>query len=254
MAAWCPKWPRAPMSATWPALSPARLPRRAWGRRTSTAVAATAGPGLAGALHVGLSFAKAYAHALGVPFAAANHLEGHLASAYFAETPPAGPFLALVVSGGHTLLVDRCARHAPAPARTHARRCGGRGVRQGRQAARARLSRRPRHRPARRRGRSRVCRLSAHAPRRLRLLVQRHQNGGALLARRPARPRGDARGAPAGRVRELSGRRGGHARRTPRPRARRHRAAPCGGRGRRVGQPRAAGRRGRCWPRATAPP
>jgi N6-L-threonylcarbamoyladenine synthase len=70
-----------------------------------TAVAATVGPGLAGSLHVGLSFTKAFAHARGLPFIGVNHLEGHLYSAFLAETPPAFPFLALVVSGGHTLLV-----------------------------------------------------------------------------------------------------------------------------------------------------
>ena len=73
------------------------------------AVAATYGPGLAGALLVGLSFAKGYALARGVPFVGVNHLEGHLYSVFLGDdgerTPPAFPFLALTVSGGHTNLV-----------------------------------------------------------------------------------------------------------------------------------------------------
>ncbi len=67
--------------------------------------AATSGPGLASALLVGASAAKGLALALGKPFVAANHIEGHLLSPFFgrAEIPPS---IGLVVSGGHTLLVD----------------------------------------------------------------------------------------------------------------------------------------------------
>jgi N6-L-threonylcarbamoyladenine synthase len=67
--------------------------------------AATSGPGLASALLVGASAAKGFALALGKPFVAANHIEGHLLSPFFgrAEIPPS---IGLVVSGGHTLLVD----------------------------------------------------------------------------------------------------------------------------------------------------
>lgn len=69
------------------------------------AVAATSGPGLVGALLVGLMYGKAVAQALGVPFHATHHLEGHIfAAASEAELAP--PFLALVVSGGHTHLFD----------------------------------------------------------------------------------------------------------------------------------------------------
>jgi N6-L-threonylcarbamoyladenine synthase len=68
-------------------------------------IAATAGPGLAGALIVGLSFAKALAVGLHVPFVAVNHIEAHMYAAG-AETDVTPPFLALVVSGGHTLLAD----------------------------------------------------------------------------------------------------------------------------------------------------
>ena len=67
--------------------------------------AATSGPGLASALLVGTSAAKGFALALGKPFIAANHIEGHLLSPFFgrAEIPAS---IGLVVSGGHTLLVD----------------------------------------------------------------------------------------------------------------------------------------------------
>jgi N6-L-threonylcarbamoyladenine synthase len=68
------------------------------------AVAATAGPGLVGSVLVGLSFGKAAAAAWGVPFRAVNHLEAHLLSALLEDPAPAFPFLALVVSGGHTTL------------------------------------------------------------------------------------------------------------------------------------------------------
>jgi N6-L-threonylcarbamoyladenine synthase len=71
------------------------------------AVAATAGPGLIGALLVGFSWAKAAALAWGVPFVAVNHLEGHLLSPLLEPDPPPFPFLALVMSGGHTTLY-RC--------------------------------------------------------------------------------------------------------------------------------------------------
>ncbi|MBW1877811.1 MAG: tRNA (adenosine(37)-N6)-threonylcarbamoyltransferase complex transferase subunit TsaD [Deltaproteobacteria bacterium] len=68
------------------------------------AVAATAGPGLIGAVLVGLSFAKGLAAAWDVPFVGVNHLEGHLLSPLLEGTSPQWPFLALVVSGGHTTL------------------------------------------------------------------------------------------------------------------------------------------------------
>lgn len=70
------------------------------------AVAATAGPGLIGAVLVGLSFGKAAALGWGVPFVGVNHLEGHLLSALLDDPAPAFPFLCLVVSGGHTALYE----------------------------------------------------------------------------------------------------------------------------------------------------
>jgi N6-L-threonylcarbamoyladenine synthase len=68
------------------------------------AVAATAGPGLLGAVLVGLSHAKALAAGWDLPFVAVNHLEGHLLAGLLEPTAPSWPFLALVVSGGHTTL------------------------------------------------------------------------------------------------------------------------------------------------------
>lgn len=69
------------------------------------AVAVTYGPGLAGSLVVGLSFAKAFAAARGIPVVGVNHMEGHLYSNFLEEEKPEFPFVALIVSGGHTMLV-----------------------------------------------------------------------------------------------------------------------------------------------------
>jgi N6-L-threonylcarbamoyladenine synthase len=70
-----------------------------------TAVAATVGPGLIGALLVGVSAAKAFALAWGVPFVGVNHLEAHLYAAFLEEPDLSPPLVLLLVSGGHTLLV-----------------------------------------------------------------------------------------------------------------------------------------------------
>jgi len=69
------------------------------------AVAYTQGPGLAGALLVGTSIANALAFALGIPALGVHHLEGHLLSPLLASNPPRFPFVALLVSGGHTQLM-----------------------------------------------------------------------------------------------------------------------------------------------------
>jgi len=66
------------------------------------AVAVTQGPGLIGALLVGFSFAKAYAYALNIPCVGVNHLEGHIHSVFLEADSPDFPFVALLVSGGHT--------------------------------------------------------------------------------------------------------------------------------------------------------
>ncbi len=68
-------------------------------------IAYTAGPGLAGALLVGASFAASLAVALNIPALPVHHLEGHLLSPLLANDPPEFPFVALLVSGGHTQLM-----------------------------------------------------------------------------------------------------------------------------------------------------
>ena len=68
-------------------------------------VAYTAGPGLIGALLVGVSLGRALAWALGIPAVAVHHMEGHLLAPMLEDDPPEFPFVALLVSGGHTQLV-----------------------------------------------------------------------------------------------------------------------------------------------------
>jgi len=69
-------------------------------------VAATRGPGLVGALLVGFSHAKALAASRRLPFAPVDHLAGHVAAAYLAPARFEPPFVALIASGGHTLLLE----------------------------------------------------------------------------------------------------------------------------------------------------
>ena len=75
-------------------------------RSSIDGVAYTAGPGLIGALLVGAAFARSLAFAWGKRALAIHHLEGHLLAPLLEDNPPAFPFLALLVSGGHTQLVD----------------------------------------------------------------------------------------------------------------------------------------------------
>lgn len=70
------------------------------------AVAVTYGAGLIGALMVGVSFAKSLAFSLGVPLVAVNHIRAHIAANYLTHTSLAPPFMALIVSGGHTAIVQ----------------------------------------------------------------------------------------------------------------------------------------------------
>jgi len=74
--------------------------------RDVDAFAATRGPGLASSLMIGSCAAKGLAIAVGAPFLAINHLEGHLLSPFFGTSEGIRPSVGLVVSGGHTLLVD----------------------------------------------------------------------------------------------------------------------------------------------------
>ena len=71
-------------------------------KKSIDAVAVTEGPGLAGALLVGASVAHAIGYALDIPVIGVHHLEGHLLSARLADPAPEFPFIALLVSGGHT--------------------------------------------------------------------------------------------------------------------------------------------------------
>lgn len=70
------------------------------------AIAVTQGPGLIGALLVGVSFAKALAFARGIPLVPVDHIKGHVASNYLCHKELKPPFLALVMSGGHTSFFD----------------------------------------------------------------------------------------------------------------------------------------------------
>lgn len=69
------------------------------------AVAVTAGPGLVGGLLVGVSFAKGLSYSLGVPFVGVHHIEGHISANFITNKQLEPPFMALVVSGGHSHIV-----------------------------------------------------------------------------------------------------------------------------------------------------
>ena len=121
------------------------------------AIAVTQGPGLVGSLLVGVAFAKAAAATLDKPVVAVHHLAGHIESMFLEHGAVPLPAVVLVVSGGHTSLYLVTEPGQLPAGRPDARRCGRRGVRQGRQAAGPRVSRRSRDRQARARG-PRRCR------------------------------------------------------------------------------------------------
>jgi N6-L-threonylcarbamoyladenine synthase len=95
---------RAHVELLTPAVAQALVESGIDGRQLS-AVAATVGPGLAGALLVGISAAKAYALAWGLPFIGVNHMEAHLYASFLEEPDLEPPLVVLLVSGGHTMLV-----------------------------------------------------------------------------------------------------------------------------------------------------
>ena len=159
-------------------------------------VAVTQGPGLVGALLVGLSAAKALAWARGLPLVPVDHLRAHVATLYLEPEPLEPPFTCLLASGGHTLLLSVVEPVGLRGARRDARRRRRRGVRQGRAAARARLPGRRRDRPARPRRRSRGLRVPRRPRARPRLLVLRAEDRPPLRGARARR--GRAR-APPGR-------------------------------------------------------
>lgn len=83
------------------------------------AIAVTQGPGLVGALLVGLQYAKGLAFAMGKPLIAVNHIEGHISANYIQYPDLEPPFVGLVVSGGHTFIVEvQDYRHYQVVART----------------------------------------------------------------------------------------------------------------------------------------
>ncbi len=96
---------RKHMEAIFP-LAEEALKRAGITREQIDGVAVTYAPGLIGALLVGVNFAKGVAQALGVPLIPVHHIRGHIAANYIACPELEPPFLCLVVSGGHTLLVD----------------------------------------------------------------------------------------------------------------------------------------------------
>ena len=75
-------------------------------RKDLDAIAVTYAPGLIGAVLVGVNFAKAAAYAMGLPLVPVHHIRGHIAANYLAYPDLEPPFICLVVSGGHTLIVD----------------------------------------------------------------------------------------------------------------------------------------------------
>ena len=82
-------------------LSDSRLPSSAIG-----GIAYTAGPGLMGALLVGAATARSLAWTWQIPAVAVHHMEGHLLAPMLEENPPRFPFVALLISGGHTMLIE----------------------------------------------------------------------------------------------------------------------------------------------------
>ena len=104
-------------------------------------VAVTQGPGLVGALLVGVATAKGLAAARRLPLAPVDHLQGHVAATYLEPEPIEPPFLCLLASGGHTLLARVTEPGGYEVLGRTLDDAAGRGVRQGRAAARAAATR-----------------------------------------------------------------------------------------------------------------
>ena len=106
MAAWCRRSrSRKHIEAIY-GLADQALARTGLLRSDIDAVAVTYAPGLIGAVLVGVNFAKAAALALGKPLIPVHHIRGHIAANYIAYPELEPPFLCLVVSGGHTMIVE----------------------------------------------------------------------------------------------------------------------------------------------------
>ena len=178
-------------------------------------VAVTQGPGLIGALLVGVSAAKALAWARGLPLAPVDHLHGHVASLFLEPDPVEPPFLCLLASGGHTLLLDVQDHGGYIVLGTSIDDAAGEAFDKGARLLGLGYPGRPRDRPAGRRGRPRGLLVPRCAARRTGLLVLGREDGAAL---RRARPRQRGRGAqsrPGGVVPacDRAGARGAHAHR-----------------------------------------
>ena len=189
-------------------------------------VAVTRGPGLVGALLVGVAFARAMALDRGLPIVGVSHLDGHVRSAFLDSPGVRAPMLVLVASGGHTELVLLPVDGGEEVLGPDARRRRRGGLRQGRAAARPALPRRAGDRARGRGRRHRRRRVSlpvaADPGRGPRLQLQRHQDRGALRAGEAAGARSRA---PGGGCRELPGAR---CRASRRPRRAGARARPGG--------------------------
>ena len=146
------------------------------------AVAATAGPGLIGALLVGVSTAKAIAAARRLPLIPVDHLQGHVAANFLEPEPLEPPFLCLVASGGHTMLAAVRDHARPRDPRPDPRRRRRRGLRQDGAPARPRLPGRPAGPEGGRGGRPGSVRDAGRdaARPRPRLLLLRAEDGGPL--------------------------------------------------------------------------
>ena len=194
------------------------------------AVAVTTGPGLIGALLVGLSAAKALAWARGLPLIPVDHLHGHVASLYL-QPEPGRAAVSLPARERRAHAAARRAR----PPRLHraghdARRRRRRGLRQGRAAARPRLPGRRRDRPARAAGRSRGVLVPGRACARPRLLLLGAEDRAAVRGARPRRRRSSSAAGPTSR-RATSARSSGRSSsaREPPPRSVRRPIAVVGG-------------------------
>ena len=166
------------------------------------AIAVTAGPGLAGALLVGLAAAKGYALAAEKPIYGVNHLAAHVAVDTLEHGPLPEPAIALLVSGGHSslLLVEDLAGRVTPLGVDHRRR-GRRGVRQGGPAARAAVPGRAADRPGGARGRPGRDRVPARADRRRGTSPRTGSTSPSPGSRRPWRAGSRRANAPASRYR-----------------------------------------------------
>ena len=151
-------------------------------------VAVTRGPGLIGALLVGVAAAKAIAWSRRLPLVPVDHLDGHVASLYLQPDPLEPPFLCLLASGGHTLLLDVRGHAASTSARPTLDDAAGEAFDKGARLLGLGYPGGARDRPARARGRPGGLRLPGRARPRPRLLVLRAEDGAPLRgARRSAR-------------------------------------------------------------------